>query len=270
MKLCAVYKVFNAETYLPYSMRSVYEHVDRIVVLLSTRPWSGHPAPPDSTERIVRTFPDPEGKIQLLLKDWGAFPAPVDQLANERRGMNFLLEWVRAEQPDVTHYFYVDADEVYHGAHLRYLRRVLAGLTRPREVRGVWRCYWKSFAYWIDPPEPSRPLVAFPVTADVRFVTQRDTSIGDALVLPLRRFCIHHFSYALPSDTIYEMKCQGPHGASFVPRWWTDVWLRWDADRGMTNLHPCWPTQYRRAVRSDPRALPPVMRGHPFLGRDIL
>lgn len=270
MKLCAVYKVFNAATYLAYSLRSVYDHVERIVVLLSTRPWSGRDVSADATEHIVRTFPDPGAKIRLVVKDWGDFPSATDQLANERAAMNVLLDHIRQEHGDITHYMYVDADEVFHAEHLRYLRAVLADLDRPREVRGTWRCYWKSFRYWIDPPEPSRPLVAFPLAPDIRFLTQRDTTLGSAVTLPPHRFCIHHFSYALPNDIIYEAKCRGPHGVQFVDGWWTNVWLAWDANRRMTDLHPCWPSHYRRAVRADASALPPVMADHPFHGRDIV
>src|SRR5208337_3604641 len=99
---------------------------------------SGRAVPIDATEDVVRALPDPARKLHLVIKDWGEFPS-TDQVQNERAAMNILLEHIRAAHPDVTHYFYVDADEVFHGKHLAYLRSILATADRPCEVRGTWR-----------------------------------------------------------------------------------------------------------------------------------
>lgn len=78
MKLCAAYKVFNGALYLPYSIKSIYDYVDQIVVFLSTLPWNGPAVPLDNTEEIVRSFPDPDKKITLVVKDCRYHKTPED------------------------------------------------------------------------------------------------------------------------------------------------------------------------------------------------
>ena len=43
------YKVFNGGLYLAWSLRSIYDAVDRIVVFVSTKPWNGPLVPAGGT-----------------------------------------------------------------------------------------------------------------------------------------------------------------------------------------------------------------------------
>jgi len=269
MNLCAAYKVFNAETYLKYSLASVYDTVDTIVLLLSAKPWSMAHEPPDKTKRIIQSFPDPAQKIRLIEINWGDYFQPGCQLENEILCMNFLLDYIRSFLPEVTHYFYIDADEIYHPEHVKCIRARLEALEEPAEIRGLWRCYWKSFNYWIDPIELSRPLIAFPITPEVYFTTQRETNLTDrAVIIDEHHIC--HLSYVLSNKEILKRKCSGTHGSEFLSDWYKQVWKAWRAQRGMRNLHPVYPDHFHQAVPSDPAALPPALRDHPFFGKDII
>ncbi|MBI3312377.1 MAG: hypothetical protein HYZ88_02505, partial [Candidatus Omnitrophica bacterium] len=42
MKIAAVYCVYNEEEYIEYSIRSIWDFVDRIYVLLSEQPYSAY------------------------------------------------------------------------------------------------------------------------------------------------------------------------------------------------------------------------------------
>lgn len=270
IRLCAAYKVFNAELYLEQSLRSIYDAVDRIVIFLSTRPWNGPLVPLDSTEALIRQFPDPHGKISLIVRDFRVEERPAHQDANELREMNALLDFVRSELPEITHYLYIDADEVHAAAGIATLRRLLEGMPLVGEVYCAWRCYWKSFRYWIDPIEPSRALTAFRIGADTRFTGIRATNMQPRVVVEPRHAVIHHFSYALPSALVAQKIQAWSHHRDIVDGWFERVWLAWDRDRSMEDLHPIVPPHYKRAVPADASTLPDVMRPHPFFGREIV
>lgn len=270
MKLCAAYKVFNAELYLPYSIRAIYDYVDHIVIFLSTRPWNGPAVPTDGTEKIIREFPDPAKKITLVVKDFRRKEIPGDGKGNELVEMNEMLNFIRQNLPTMTHYFYVDWDEMYNPESLVFLRQFLSNHPPDCEFRALWRCYWKSFRYWIDPPEPSRPLIAFGITPRVRFTTCRDTTHQNRVVLPESHFMIHHLSYALPSTKVLEKIKSWTHCYEVYSEWFENVWLGWDKNREMENLHPVNPSEYRRAVLADAATLPRVLRDHPLFEKDIM
>jgi hypothetical protein len=270
IRLCAAYKVFNGETYLASSLRSIYDAVDRIVIFLSTRPWNGPIVPPDSTEAIIRGFPDPQRKITCVVRDFRYEERPEHQHANELREMNALLDFVRTELIEITHYLYIDADEVHTPSGIAALCRLLRAMPEAGEVYCAWRCYWKSFAHWIDPLEPSRALAAFRIAPETRFVGIRATNMHPRIRVSPDHFLLHHFSYAL-SAALVQRKIQAwSHCDDVVEGWFDRVWLGWDRDRTMENLHPVRPPHFTRAVPAVATVLPEVMRTHPFFGRDIV
>jgi hypothetical protein len=270
MRLCAAYKVFNAEPYLACSLRSIYDVVDRIVVFVSTTPWNGPIVPPDGTEALVRSFPDPMNKIRFVVRDFRYAANPSDASENECLEMNALLDYIRTECPDVTHYLYIDADEVYAPEAITGLRRLLTALPAAGQVHCAWRCYWKSFRYWIDPMEPTLPLVAFRIGADTRFTGIRATNMAPRVVVSPGHLYLHHFSYALPAELISRKLQAWSHCEEVVDDWFDRVWLAWDTHREMEDLHPVAPPHFKRAVPADAAALPAVMKTHPFYGKDIV
>lgn len=269
-RLCAAYKVFNAGLYLAWSLHSIYDTVDRIVVFVSTKPWNGPLVPMDDTEAIVRTFPDPLNKIRCVVSDFRYETHPASPFTNELTEMNALLDFVRAEYPDITHYLYLDADEVFQPKAIATVRLLMRAMPEVGEFRCAWRCYWKSFRHWIDPVEPARPLVAFRLTAATRFTGIRDTNMEPRVVMPPDEMVLHHFSYALPAARVREKIQAWSHSGEIVEGWFEHVWLAWDGNRAMENLHPVSPAHFKRAVAADEAALPAVMTTHPFYGRDIV
>lgn len=266
--ICAAYKVFNGELYLPWSLRALYDAVDHIVIFVSTRPWNGPIVPVDGTEAAIRAFPDPERKIRCVVADFRRMEQ-ADSYANELAEMNDLLDYVRAQLPEVTHYLYVDADEIHTRQTLGLLRGLMAGMPQAGQFHLPWRCYWKSFRYWIDPKEPGQPMVAFRVTPGTRFTGIRNTNMPVPMLSTRPGVFLHHFSYAL-TTALVEQKIQAwSHCSEVVPGWLDAVWRAWDHDRNMEGLHPTRPWHFKRAVLADAAALPAIMRTHPYYGVDI-
>ena len=114
MKLIAFMCVYNEADYLAYSLRSIYDHVDSIIVIEGT--WgeaaasSGRLRSDDGTLEILKSFPDPAGKIQVHHLN------EKDQLAQRSRVFDFLPEedcWM----------LLIDGDEVYPEKSIKKVRR---------------------------------------------------------------------------------------------------------------------------------------------------
>ena len=91
--LCAVYSLYCEGEFIEYNLRNIYDAVDRIIVLVNKHPWAGTVAeyPPDNTFKLVNDFPDPDGKIQVVAKDWQD-DTHGGQLAQRTAGMKLLDE----------------------------------------------------------------------------------------------------------------------------------------------------------------------------------
>lgn len=270
MRLCAAYKVFNGALYLPYSLRSIYDFVDRIIIFLSTAPWNGPIVPLDNTEEVIRNFPDPQGKIRLIVRNCRYHEPTADGYKNEFVEMNEILSCVVQETPQNTHYLYIDADEVYQPDQIQKLRDFLEANPQIDVVHAPWRTYWKSFRYWIDPMEPHRPLVAFKIMPHTAFSGIRQVNNTHGHTFEGNELFFHHFSYSLTTEMVQAKIKAWSHCNEIRQGWFENVWLAWDKNREMEELHPAWASAFRKAVRVDDRLLPEVMKTHPFYGKDIV
>lgn len=264
-------KVFYGETYIEYMLRSIYDHVDSIFISLSTKPWNGPIVPGDSTKELIRRFPDPYQKIRVRETDWRV-TEKGDQ-TNELLELNAAVRFIRTNLPDMTHVLYIDYDEIYHPRHLEELKYQVRMNPDVVAFYSSWRCHWKSFHWWIDPPEPSRPLVVFKMLPDILLPGPSVREVnhgGKILVLPFEKCHMHHMSYALPTEQVERKLRSFSHSHEIVPGWIENVWKAWDQNREIGNLNPAYPDHYKRAVRADDDEIPSVLRRHPFWGKDII
>ena len=111
----------------------------------------------------------------------------------------------------------------------------------------------------MDPPEQVRAAV-FVRIGTGRFVDNRTYQTGTIYDLPPETLRMHHMSYARTDAQILRKIATFGHAKDVVPGWYEQVWRRWDTDRTIENLNPCWPGAYRRIVRQPYDVLPPVLR----------
>jgi hypothetical protein len=128
----------NEEPFIYNQLQSLYPFCSAISVLTQyDRDWYGNAVVPDSTLSLVANFPDPEGKIHLVVRRW-----PDEAAA---RNSEMLAHMSRPDRGIMTHgsppdqiaqfhaapdyFLIVDADEFYDPASLP---RILAFLARKR------------------------------------------------------------------------------------------------------------------------------------------
>lgn len=253
MKIAANYCLFNEENYITYSLRSIYDAVDKIIVLVSQQPWKGILSPPDKTLDIVRNFPDPEKKIICETGHW----------RNQSEERNYALSICK--NLGMNYYWVIDADEIYEDQTIEIIKE---GLLKHSDVVNFycgWWTYWRSFYYRIDPAEISTFIIG-KIVSSFKIVNARQPSSGKTLRL---NCFLHHYSYARPFEQIRRKmtNIQGPGGP--IRSDWLNKFQQWPKNRSVGDLHPFWSNHWKRAVKIT-WGIPPVLRDHPWAAKEII
>ena len=280
MTIAAVYCLYNEEEYIAYSIRSIYEFVDRIYVLLGQVPYRAYNPQAretftlhDRTEAIVRELAATHPKIELIMGAWD------DEMAHRNAGVRLC------RRDGMQYYFLVDGDEVYRADHLAHLRQDIQD--HPEAGQFIIKCdtLWRSFRYRIPAAQlawmPRRVFKLtrwsqlgkspLPIPWPARFTGNNKTnSWGTIYHLDPGRVLFYHFSYARHPHKMYEKLKTFSHAHETPAEWYERVWLAWPADRQMPNLNPIDPPKFPRAVYHDPSDLPEVLRNHPYYALETI
>jgi len=278
MKIVAVYSVFNEEEYIAYSIRSVYDHVDKIIVLLGMAPWTkGDPRARelfparDGTEALLDRLAKGDPKIMLHKGLWDT------DVQQRQVGMEYCIE------QGMDYYFLVDGDEVYRTDHLRAIREEIAQHPEVGTFHIKCTVLWRSFRYripywgikWIPwrifKITRHRPFLGFQRPYRCQFIgPERTNSLGPRYLIPPHKAVFYHFSYAR-SEARMRLKiatCHDQH--RLIKDWMERVWLAWPDNRSMKNLEQLDPEGLPEALYVEPSDLPEVMREHPYWQHEII
>ena len=143
LRLHAIILALNEERFIENQLRTLYPFCTGISVITQyDRDWYGRPVAPDRTASLVLNYPDPAGKIHLVVRRFpdeaAARNAEVSGLLTrpDRKVMSHgsPLESIRAFHAVPDYFWIVDADEFYDVATIP---AILARLEarRPRGLR---------------------------------------------------------------------------------------------------------------------------------------
>ena len=243
----AVCCIYDDDSWLAATVESVYEACDAIFFLVGDRPWNG--APTDQTPLVdrIRALRDPANKIRIERGSW------PDEASQRNAGLAIVAAH------GIDYCLVLDADEVYDPAQLQQAMAVV----RENPQVDCWRAscltYWKSSRFRVDPPEAITAAV-FVRAGSGTFVENRTFGGGEQANLPPATLVFHHMSDARTDEQILRKITTFGHAHQVVPGWYENVWKKWDSNRQMENLNPCWPGAYRRIVEQPAEALPPALR----------
>lgn len=145
LRIHAICLALNEEAFIGKTLGTLYPFCSGISVLTQyDRDWYGKAVEPDGTLRIVADFPDPEGKVQLVVRRWrdqaAALNCEMVAVASQpHHGVGSLgstIEAIRALHDPPDYFWIVDADEIYDSAAIPLIIGHLARI-RPRGMR-VW------------------------------------------------------------------------------------------------------------------------------------
>lgn len=143
LSLHAIILALNEETFIRNQLELLYPFCSGISVLTQyDRDWYGKPIAPDNTVQMVANFPDPEGKIHLILRRWKDEAAarnsellsltcqPARRIMAHGNDLNEIANFHRT--PD--YFWIIDADEIYDVRTLPAILEFL-GKKKPRGMR---------------------------------------------------------------------------------------------------------------------------------------
>jgi GT2 family glycosyltransferase len=243
----AVCCIYDDDSWLAAAVESVYGACTTIWFLVGERPWNGEATDQAPLLERIASLPDAAHKIRIVRGNW------PDEASQRNAG----LALVREAGDDYC--LVLDADEIYDADQLAQA----VTLVRENPQIDCWRAscftYWKSYRYRVDPPEAvTAPIVVRSGTG--RFVENRMYEAPAHANLPLETLAFHHMSYARTDEQIRRKITTFGHARDVVPGWFENVWLRWNVDRTIRDLNPCWPGAYQRIVEQPYELLPASLR----------
>ena len=223
-----------------------------VFVFLSEVPWNGEPG---DWER-VRTVAEKAGATVIS----GGWPA---EILHRQCAVQSLID------RGFTHCLMPDTDEIPEPSLLKALVDI-AGCRLAERVYVHMDTYWKHPDCVIRPRERLTPLLMFELAKvhpiDVHMFNGRLYDGGRGPILPPEYGVLHHLSYVGPDERIQRKISTWSHSHEVLSQWWNSVWLAWDQDRLMRNLHPTHPPVYgsvERIRRPDALADVPDYRVEP-------
>jgi len=252
LRVSAYYALHYGREYLAYSIRSIYDHVDKIFLVYSNDPVRGAMSllpNPDSLEDLhqaVKDIPDPTGKIEWHCGSyWGG------EAEHRKFGRELVFE---VGEADVC--LSLDHDEVIHGDSLEEAI-VLAAHGEYKYYRLNFLHLWRSFNW-----------ICMDLMMPVRL--QKRDGKGEGYIHV--RKPIYHFGYAQRPELVrYKMPIHG-HRAEFrqpADEWWEEKFMAWRPGNAVRDVHPVcmdiWTPQ-----PFDKLDLPGIMREHPYWDKEII
>ena len=278
VKIAASYSIYNEEEYIAYSIRSVYDFVDRIIICLGMAPWSAYNPQArtafgrrDRTEEIVDALAKDDPKILVIKDVWDS------EVAQRQTAMDSCLN------AGMDYYFLVDGDEFYRRDHLQFIRDEVEAHPEVGTFHIKCAVPWRSFRYripywgvkWIPwrlfKITRSRTFLGLTLPYHCRFIgPNRTNSLGPRYLIPPHQAIFYHLGYARSTERM-RLKLAASEGQRhFVDGWLERVWLAWPANRSMKNLQPIDPEGLPEALPVDPGDLPEVLRSHPYWNLEII
>lgn len=245
MKKLGFICLFYGADYLPYAIKSIYNHVDKILIGYTNRPSHQQVRiKPIESRRLLYNLAmsvDPDNKI--IWKE-GTYKSEGDH-------RNMATEYGTRHGYD---YLYVcDADEVYNPNVITKLPEYLSN-NHGRFTLIKMIHFWKSFDRICTDAMSQQRCIN--LKAD-NSVTQYFTDIE-----PL----IYHFGYARSNkDVAYKIRLHG-HMAEWKPNWFENTYKNWN---GQGDVHPTCKNTWTPEP-FDKSKLPDFMHSHPYFGLDTI
>ena len=223
MQIVALYKTFDGEEWIGASLASIYDHVDKIVMVHGRRSWTGEE---DNRVKPVvaqwRQWRDTQNKIIEI---------DTDETTQE---LQYAAAFGTLDRlrPDIV--WIVDCDEVWAEPEIMEMRRGLADAEIFPAYRASMQTYVKLPFYRVAPPY-GEPMTFF---RDWSWLAKSPRG-NKAPSRPLEGAWFHHFTYVRRDWTAVERKlrgsCAADRGEQIVANWKEAVWDR--LPYSVTQLH---------------------------------
>lgn len=256
MKVGAYYALHYGAEYLAWSLRSIAEQVDHIVVLYSSQPTYGTaspvacPEPEEQLRRETTRFVDP-ARVEWIRGHWHG----------EGSHRDAGLQILRTLGCEIA--VPVDSDEFWMPDAVR----AAAEHAYQMNSAYAWLChfehFWRTFNRTVH--DSFRPI---------RVVDLRQP-IGTQAYMPLEAQLapVYHTSCAQAERiTRYKWTCHG-HQSELRANWLEEKFFAWTSENDLPDLHPVvfnlW-DRAREASETTLAAVDTLLHDHPYYGKPLI
>jgi len=242
MKVVALYCLHYGSEWLFWSMRSIKDFVDDIVVVYSPVPSHGHGTEarvPDDRDTLVHLAGRFDAKwTDILGSRWEGEHRDEGASICESIGADIVLV--------------VDHDEIWEPEHLQQSLEFVKE-TDARDFRIPFQHYYRSVGW-----------VCHDLAQPVRFHRLADKGLA---YVPGKFGKVHHYGYAQSSTLVdYKWKIHG-HLGELRPNWYQEKFLDWTP--GMLDVHPT-NLNFWNPEPFDRTQLVDLISDHPYYSMDII
>lgn len=256
-KICACYCLLNEEDYIKYSIDSIYNYVDKIIIVFGVA-WSGLSIKKDRTRNILKEYDDRDNKF--IIEDTNC--------KSEIEQRNKCLEI--AKSFGIDYYWLIDGDEIYEKKGIELIRKKLKENLNIDCFKSFWYVYWRSVYYRIFPVTGPTPIIMRIIPSLIFRGLREPSGMKSSYVFSTVENMIYHFSYAKSPVKIKEKISTFSHSHQILPGWFENIFLKWENNREMIDIHPVYKNHFKRAIKIDFKSLPEVMKSHPFTKIDVI
>ena len=247
MKIGAVICIYDDIEYLSSCISGIVKNVEKIYFLISTKPWFGKPSNNSTVIYYIKDLCKSFDNCEYYIQEWDTEP--------QQRNYGMYLGQI----DEMDYVLQVDSDEIYSTNDFSAIRKFIYDNQQYDSFYVHFYTYWKKWYFRIDPPENLVPILAARPT---KFFFQKARNgvcpMSSVAIIPREVGVCHHMSYAR-SDVSIKRKIETfSHADEILKSWYNDVWLRWTPE--MENLYPVKPSNYKRAIKVDPKELPLHLR----------
>lgn len=233
----------TGKPYIKAAIGSLYNQVDKIVVLYSERPSQGHGTNmpcPDTESDLQSEVSEYMDKIQWVKGSWTMEGQHVGAIENYTEGYS----WV----------YRIDADEVVPDGMVDAMIEQATLLPSARflvHFAHFWRCFDKVN---IDSQTPVR--LFRPGGEDNQTILDSDNG----------KWRVLHFGYAIPDKyMLYKLQVSG-HRSEIRSEWFKDVWKK----NAQEDVHPVAYGLWPKTQDFDKTKLPEILKQHQFYNKEII
>lgn len=241
MKVLSYIPLHYGKEYLSEAIKSVHDHVDKIIVLYTPKPSFGFSTElqcPDRIEELYYLAKNTSHKVEWVTIEAGAEGSHRDMVYKFSEGYDLILAF--------------DADEIWDQEDLR--RCLLEAYNSTEKYYGIlgFINFYRSFnTVCLDQFTPIR--IIKPGGAD------NTTKVLNAK--------IYHFSLAQRDETVkYKWSCHG-HKNELRPGWMDEKYFGYT--NGMVDLHPV-ANGIWNPVAFDKNCLPSILKEHPNFNKEVI
>jgi len=232
--------VLNGMPFIEYSLRSIYDFADEIIIVEGAVEKCMFAANPDGsstdgTVEFIKSFPDPMGKIKLIQGQW---PEKCEM-------QNEALKHVAGD-----YVWLIDSDEVYKGQDLEKIKNILKSDPSITQVNFIPDNFWKGLDYIFTSPKFFEPRNhyrrLFKYVPGAVFTTHRPPTMvwprTDKTTEQMKLLNgtatrgmgikIYHYSYVLDEQVkqkveLYHRYGWGQEWGVDLERWYDECFMKW-------------------------------------------